>query len=345
MNRKIMLPLFLVLIGTLFSGIEFASAAGNVGVVVGQTAEYTYAISGTARDSNGSLTETVPFTVAYTEKLTITQVTGTNITFQFQRDLLNGTTEGGLSWVDVNNGNGTGNFVIVSANAGAGDMLYPGWLNSYYTADGAPVVNETVSLMYNGETVEACHFGYTNEYGNYSANYYWEKSTGLMLKWELKGSEVVDDSVETLNIHFHKVGLEHEFCPFIDDEEYRVKVDSSSTLLGFEFNQTEKRMSMDVSGLSGTSGYCDVWVPEGLLWGTFSLRMDGYDLVEGDDYNVTHEGAYYKFDISYIHSSHTIEIVGSQVIPEFSAWMILPLFMVATLMAVMLYRKRLQVKQ
>jgi hypothetical protein len=345
LNRKIILPLLLVLIVPLFSGVEFVSAAGSVGVVVGQSAEYTYGISGTVRDSNGSLTEALPFTVSYTEKLTITQVTGTNVTFQFARDFLNGTTEGGLSWVDLSNGNGTGNFVIISANTGAGDMLYPDWLNSYSTTEGALLANDTVSLMYNGAPIEACHLGYVNEYGNYSADYYWEKSTGLMLKWKIKGSEVVDDSVETLNLHFNKVGLEHEFCPFIDDEEYRVKVDSSSTLLGFDFNQTEKKMSMDVSGLSGTSGYCDVWVPEGLLWGTFSLSMDGYPLVEGEDYTVTTEGAYYKFDINYIHSSHTIEIVGSQVIPEFSAWMILPLFMAATLMAVMLYRKRLQVKQ
>ncbi len=342
-----MLPLFLVLVVTLFSGVEFASAAGNVGVVMGQTAEYTYAISGTIRDSNGSLTESMPFNVAYIEKITIVQVTGTNVTFQFERDMLNGTTESGTSWVDVSNGNGTGYFVVVSANAGAGDMLYPNWVNSELTTEGAPVVNETVSLMYRGEAIEACHLSYVYDIEDqtYSEDYYWEKSTGLMLKWELKGSEVVDDSLETLNIHFQKIGLENEFCPFIDDEEYQVKVDSGSTILGFEFNQTEKKMSLNVSGLSGTSGYCDVWVPEGLLWGTFSLKMDGYPLVEGDNYNITHEGAYYKFDIAYIHSSHSIEIVGSQVIPEFQAWMVLPLFIAATLMAVMLYRKRLQVRQ
>ena len=344
LNRKIMLPLFVVLVVALFSSVEFVSAAGSIGVVMGDSAEYTYAVSGTIRDSNGTLTDTIPFNVLYTEKITILQVSGTNITFMFQRDLLNGSTDGGTSWVDVSNGNGTGNFVIVSANAGAGDMLYPDWVNAYSTTDGAPVVNDTVSLLYMGEPVEACHLGYGNEYGNYSANYYWEQSTGLLLMWEIKGSEVVDGSLETLNLHFHKVGLQHEFCPFIDDEEYRVKVDSSSTLLGFEFNETEKKIRLDVSGLSGTSGYCDVWVPEGLLWGTFSLTNDGYDLVEDTDYTVTHEGAYYKFDISYIHSDHTIEITGSQVIPEFSAWMILPLFMAATLMAVMLYRKRLQTR-
>ena len=337
-----MLPLFFVLVISLFSNIGFVSAAGSIGVIVGQTAEYTYAISGTVRDSNGTLTDSYPFTVEYTEKITIMEVSGTNVTFYFQRDMLNGTIEDGSSWVDISNGNGTGYFVVVSANAGVGDMLYPDWINSEYTTEGAPVVTEMVSLMYMGELIDACYLGYENEYGNYSADYYWDKSTGLMLMWEIKGSEVVDGSLETLNIHFQRVGLEHEFCPFIDDEEYKVNVASGSTILGFEFDQTEKRLSLDVSGVSGTSGQCNVWVPEGLLWGTFSLKMDGYDLVEGEDYTVINEGQYYKFNIVYIHSEHTIEIESSQVIPEFSAWMILPLFMAATLMAVMLYRKRLQ---
>jgi hypothetical protein len=162
-----------------------------------------------------------------------------------------------------------------------------------------------------------------------------------MLKWEIKGSEVVDDSVETLNLHFQRVGLQHVFYPFVDDEEYAVMVDSNSTILGFEFNQTEKNLSMNVTGLSGTSGYCDVLIPDGLLFGTFSLSMDGYDLVEGTDYSQTHDGGYYKFDINYIHSTHTITIAASDAVPEFPAWMILPLFMTATLLAVMLYRKRL----
>jgi len=37
---------------------------------------------------------------------------------------------------------------------------------------------------------------------------------------------------------------------------------------------------------------------------------------------------------------HTIEIVGSDVIPEFPSWIILPLFEIATLI-VIIYRKRI----
>jgi len=329
----------------LFSGVEFASAEGNVGVVVGQTADYTYAISRTVRDSNGSLTTSIPFTVDYLETITIQKISGTNVTFEFKRDLLNGTEETGTSWVNVSDGDGTG-FVVISANRNAGALLYPDWVNENGTSEGAFSVNETVLMKYGDAMMEVNHLNLTYWIDDQprSENYYWEKSTGLIVKWIISGSEVVeDDAIETLTLYFQRVGLEQVFYPYIDSKDYPVTVDSDSTILGFEFNQTERQLSLNVTGKTGTSGSCDVVVPGNLLWGTFSLSMDGYALVEGEDYSQTYDGTYYTFQISnYIHSSHTIEIVASDAVPEFPALMILPLFMTATLLAVMLYRKRLR---
>ena len=344
MNRKIVLPLIFVLVVMLFSGVEFASAEGNVGVVVGQTADYTYAISRTVRDSNGSLTTSIPFTVDYLETITIQKISGTNVTFEFKRDLLNGTEETGTSWVNVSDGDGTG-FVVISANRNAGALLYPDWVNENGTSEGAFSVNETVLMKYGDAMMEVNHLNLTYWIDDQprSENYYWEKSTGLIVKWIISGSEVVeDDAIETLTLYFQRVGLEQVFYPYIDSKDYPVTVDSDSTILGFEFNQTERQLSLNVTGKTGTSGSCDVVVPGNLLWGTFSLSMDGYALVEGDDYSQTYNGTHYTFHISYIHSTHTIEIVASEGIPEFPAWMILPLFITATLLAVILYRKRLR---
>jgi hypothetical protein len=340
LNRKIVLPLFFVLSVSLFSGVEFASAAGSIGVVVGQSADYTYAVSGTIRNSDGTINRTMPYSVAYLEKITVVMVSGTNVTFQFERDSLNGTTDSGTSWVDVSDGNGTGYFVVVSSNVNAGGLLYP----DAQVSENIIAVNETVSLQSADGPITANHLNYVYTIDNqtYSEDYYWEKSTGLMLKWTISGSEAIEDgTLETLTVHFQRIDLQHIFYPFIDNKEYAVTVDSNSTILGFEFNQTEKNLSMNVTGLSGTAGYCDVLIPDGLLFGTFSLSMDGYDLVEGTDYSQTHEGGFYNFDIPYIHSTHTLTIAASDAVPEFPAWLILPLFMVATLLTVMLYRKRL----
>lgn len=345
MNRKIVLPLIFVLVIMLFSGVNFASAEGNVGVAVGETADHTYAISRTVRDSNGSLTTSTPFTVDYLETITIQEISGTNVTFEFKRDLLNGTEETGTSWVDLSDGNGTGVFVVISANVAAGGLLYPDWVNENGTSEGAYSVNETILMKCGDAMMEVNHLNlsYTLDDQPRSENYYWEKSTGLIVKWILSGSETAEDgTVETVNVHFQRLGLEQVFYPYIDSDAYPVTVNSDYIILGFEFNQPEKQLSLKVTGKTGTSGSCDVVFPDGLLWGTFSLSMDGYALVEGNDYTKTHNGTHYTFHISYIHSSHTIEIVASDAVPEFPAWMILPLFMTATLLAVMFYRKRLR---
>jgi hypothetical protein len=328
----------------LFSGVEFASAEGNVGVIIGQTADYTYAISRTLRDSNGTLITSMPINVEYLETITILQISGTNVTFEFERDLLNGTEETGTSWVNVSDGNGTGSFVVIPANINEGARLYPEWTNENGTSEGAPSVNETVLMKYGNAMMEVNHLNFTYWVDEQpgSENWYWEKSTGLIVKWTISGQEVLEDgTVEAINIHFHRVGLKQIFYPYIDSKDYPVAVESDSTILGFEFNQTERALNMKLTGKTGTLGSCDITVPDNLLWGTFSLSMDGYTLVEGEDYTQTHNGTHYTFDIGYIHSTHLIEIEASEAIPEFPVWMVLPLFITATLLAVVLYRKRL----
>jgi len=340
LNRRIVLPLVFVLVVMLFLGVESASAEGNVGVTVGQTREYTYAFSGTHRDVNGSLISSMPFNVGYIETLTIQEISGTNITVQCVRRQLDGTEETNQWWVDVNTGNGTASGVVISPNRNEGEIVY-----ANQNSEGAYIINETILLKCGDTSIPVNHASLTytvDEQPTYW-DYYWEKETGLLIKYTIIGTEVEDDgSVRYLSYHFQRVDLQQVFHPLIDSADYPVTVDSNSAIVGFEFNQTERQLSLNVTGLTGTSGFCDVMVPDSLVWGTFSLSMDGYALVEGDDYSQTHNGTHYTFHISYIHSDHTIEIVGSDAIPEFPAFLILPLFMTATSLAIILYRKRLR---
>ena len=52
--------------------------------------------------------------------------------------------------------------------------------------------------------------------------------------------------------------------------------------------------------------------------------------------NETYEYLY----INYTHSEHTIEISATTIIPEFPSFLVLPLFMIATLLAVIVYRRK-----
>jgi hypothetical protein len=316
----------------------------NIGVTVGQAFEYTYAFSGTERYSNGSLNMSTPFDVGYIEKITIQEIIETNVTIEVTRTQLDGTKETSHWWVDISNGDGTASLVIIPANINPGEMIYPNWVNNESTTEGADRINETILMKLEDTMIEVNHMKLTFTVQDQPSywDYYWEKSTGLVVKYTISGSEIDEDgTIRHLNFHFQRIGLQQEFHPLIDSADYPVIVESNSAIIGFEFNQKQKKLILEVSGTSGTGGFCDVAVPSNLLWGTFSLSMDDYPLTEGNEYTQTSNETHYIFHINYIHSTHTIEIVGSDAIPEFPAFMILPIFMAITFIAVVVYRRRL----
>jgi len=118
-----------------------------------------------------------------------------------------------------------------------------------------------------------------------------------------------------------------------------VEIYSNSSISEFQFNITTKKLSFNVTGPAGTSGFCNVIIPANLLWGDFSLFINGFPLVEGVDYTKTYNSTHYMFHITYTHSEHVIEITGSEVIPDFPSVMILPLVMILSMVAAVFTKK------
>ncbi len=58
-----------------------------------------------------------------------------------------------------------------------------------------------------------------------------------------------------------------QFAPYSKE----VIVSSNSTVQEFSFNDTLKRISFNVTGADGTTGFCKITFPNDLLWGTISL--------------------------------------------------------------------------
>lgn len=357
MNRRIVLPLIFVLVVILLPNV--ASASNEVGVSVGQSAEYTYAVSLTYRSTlNGSLLDSVPYGVGYVETITIQEISGTNVTLQSVRTYLaDQTNETNVGWVDVNTGDGPASGYIILADCNAGDLIYPDWIGGEQQLMYVYRVNDTILMKDGGATIEVNHANVTTAIYNQTANvdateffnqtttldYYWEKSTGLLMGFTEHSVKEQGNTTETVYYQFQKVGLQQVFYPLIDSADYPVTVDSNSAILGFDFNQSERQLSLYVSGANETSGFCDFAVPNGLLGGNLSLILDDSTLVEGVDYTQTSNSTHNIFQVTYGGEDiHTIELVSSDDIPEFPNVILLSTFMVAILVAAILYRKKLR---
>jgi hypothetical protein len=116
---------------------------------------------------------------------------------------------------------------------------------------------------------------------------------------------------------------------------FQVCTESNSTISDFQFNETEKKIFFNVDGPSGTIGFCNVTIPKQLLRGDFNVMLDGEnaaDFVQSS--NETHTSLHLTYD----HSRHQVEIIGTIAIPE-SATFLSTLLMAIVLSAVIIRKK------
>ena len=129
--------------------------------------------------------------------------------------------------------------------------------------------------------------------------------------------------------HFPLMGA---FSDFNVAQGVDVQIVSNSTVSDFQFNGTA--ILFNVSGVNGTTGFCNVCVPTALLnGGTLTVLVNGTQ-VQYSLLPISNSSNSYLY-FTYGHSTEQIIIA-----PEFPSFLILPLFIIATLLAVMIYRKK-----
>jgi hypothetical protein len=121
-----------------------------------------------------------------------------------------------------------------------------------------------------------------------------------------------------------------------DGFDFRVITESNSTISNFNFIQAEKKIIFNVTGPSGTIGFCNVTIPKPLLQGHFDVMFDGENVT---DFILSASPTHTSLYLTYEHSGHRVEIMGTIVIPE--STFLFTLLMAVTLTAV-IFRKKLQ---
>ena len=126
------------------------------------------------------------------------------------------------------------------------------------------------------------------------------------------------------------------YCSFnvtYEEDVYLVETWSNSTVADLTFNATTKKISFNIAGTTGTESFCNITIPAELLSGDFTVFMDDSKLEEGVDYTLSSNSTHNTLSISYTHSSHIIDVFGTNVIPDFAGWLFLLFVVSATLLA------------
>jgi len=133
-----------------------------------------------------------------------------------------------------------------------------------------------------------------------------------------------------------------KFYTIWDGVNYPVYISSNSTVSNFTFNQSQKMISFNVKGATNARGYCNVTIPKALLKGEpWTVRLNGTDWTFTTTQNETYSFLYF----TYTHSStYEVTIQGTWAIPEFPSTTILLTFVLNTLTAIILLRKKRKAK-
>jgi parallel beta-helix repeat protein len=120
---------------------------------------------------------------------------------------------------------------------------------------------------------------------------------------------------------------------------YNVDVISNSTVSDFSFNPESALIRFNIDGKIGTTGFCRVTIPKGLLDAEYywTILVDDTPLIPLLKEDADNTYLYF----TYRHGIKTVEVIGTDAIPEFPSWIILPLFLMTVLFGVIL-RKRIR---
>jgi parallel beta-helix repeat protein len=142
-----------------------------------------------------------------------------------------------------------------------------------------------------------------------------------------------EDRYQLVTSIIYETGQTHRLNVLWNGDTYYVDIESNSTLVEAEFRQSDRTISLDVAGLAGTTGFCNITIPRILLEGNpYTILIDGVAPVPEPivTFNDTH--AFICF--TYSHSTRGITITGTTTVPEFPTLILPPILVALALLLV-----------
>jgi hypothetical protein len=281
----------------------------------------------------------------------ILDVQNSNVTVRSDTIYEDGTEETYVVWGDIATGEGNTSIMIIPADLGAGDEV-PANLTEFTEEPLKLSINGTAIQNYAGADREVNYANITYPivhgnvtYGAWNMTFYWDRKTGVMCEERVSCamSYTTNSTYYCMNMsmifRMSATNMWQVLFSVQDGYAFNITMASNSTISNFSFSESLMQIGFNVTGPMDRAGYCNVTVPKDLLQGDpWTVYINNVNCTTSCDIteNDTHTFIY----IPYTCSTHTIQIEGTSAVPEFPSAMIIPLFVIATLLLVIAYRRK-----
>jgi hypothetical protein len=196
---------------------------------------------------------------------------------------------------------------IYAYNLTGNNQIYSPMLLATSNIDGMAILYLPCDANYTLKT-----FYYGMPYENNASSLYLTGCMSIVLQVNV---EMIDNSV------------------FVDGTYIHVLTVSNSTVSNFSFDSSKASITFNVTGPEGTLGSCSVIIPHALLEGPYTVLVDGVPPITTEEYeiNATHTVIHF----TYTHTTHKVLII-----PEFPASIMVPLFILASMLGTIIYKKK-----
>ncbi len=287
-----------------------------------------------SRITNDTVTANRGFGIALWYSSDNNTLSGNNVTASSWYGIWLGSSSGNiLSGNNIaNNGYGTINGYGIYLNSSSGNRIFH---NNFLNNTQQTYVSNSTNTWDDGYPSGGNYWSdYRTKYTNAVEN----DSSGI---WN---TPYVIDSSNT--DRYPLMGLFHTFPVWPWNGTYYVDVVSNSTLSNFSGgisleNPADKVIRFNVTGTGGTVGFCRIDIPTGFAsigqLGYWSVLVGGALYTNG---TIITSGNYTYIYFTYTHSTKIVQITNNYIVPEFQPFMLLPLFMIITLLGAMIFKRK-----
>ncbi len=148
--------------------------------------------------------------------------------------------------------------------------------------------------------------------GAYDVDVTADVSADVLNSLALKTKGTLESSTKLVVVSPNSMSVQAE------GRDFDVQVASNSTsVTNLNFDEQNKKLSFTVQGDAGTKGVTEITVPKSLLNGDLTVMIDGQVMAQSDVVETADTDTETTLELNYHHSTHQIDIVGTNAVPEF----------------------------